>query len=89
MKNESKLAKRNLELSFEFSRYLLNNPELEGKIPEDALITFEVENDPELTQFNKELTNRNREANQPIVVVHISSLAPTRLIDPHVTLASR
>ena len=89
MTNDSDVTKRNLELSFEFSRYLLNNSELEDKIPEGALIVFEVDDDPELTAFNRELAQRNKEANQPVVTVHISGLAPTRLLNPHLTVASR
>lgn len=88
MRNDSDVAKKNLELSFEFSRYLLNNSELEGKIPEGALIVFEVEDDRELTEYNRRLSERQKEVNQPVVTVHISGLAPTRLLNPHVTLAA-
>ncbi|MDP3703656.1 MAG: hypothetical protein Q8R78_04655, partial [Candidatus Omnitrophota bacterium] len=64
MKNESELVKKNVELSFEFSRYVLAHPEMDEKIPDNALITFEIEDDPELTAYNKSLVQRNREAGQ-------------------------
>lgn len=89
MKNEAELAKKNLEIGFEFSRLVLARPELDDKIPEDAMVVFEIADDRDLTRYNRQLARRNREAGQPIVVVHISSLAPTRLINPHVTLAAR
>lgn len=88
MKNEAELAKKNLEISFEFSRYLLVNPALDDKIPENAAILFEVEDDHELTQYNRALAQRNKEAGQPIVIVHIKGLAPTRLLKPEVTSVS-
>lgn len=88
MKNENELAKRNVDLAFEFSRYVLANPEIDEKIPEGAQIVFEVADDPELTQFNRLLKERNREAGKPVVLVRIRGLAPTRLLDPTVTLAS-
>ena len=86
MKNDSELTKKNLEVSFEFSRYMLAHPELDAKIPENAQIIFEVEDDPELTAANRALAQRTKEAGQPIVVVHIKGLAPTRLLEPTVTL---
>ena len=79
MKNDTELAKKNLEISFEFSRYLLTNPDLESKIPDNALIVFEVADDPDLTLFNRTLAQRTKETNQPVVTVWIKGLAATRL----------
>ena len=88
MKNDTVLAKKNLELSFEFSRYLLTQPDLERKIPENALIVFHVADDPAVTKFNRDLAKRNREPGQPMVTVWIKGLAPTRLLEPKVTPAT-
>lgn len=85
MKNENRLAKKNIEISFEFSRYLLSNPELEENIPDNALIIFEVADDPELTEYNRSLARVNKEVNQPVVTVRIKGIAPTRLLAPEVT----
>ena len=85
MKSESELAKKNVELGFEFSRYLLAHPEIEEKIPENALVVFEVEDDPELSRYNRVLSHRTRSPNQSIILVHIKGLAPTRLLEPEVT----
>ena len=82
MKNDTELAKKNLEISFEFSRYLLTNPDLESKIPDNALIVFEVADDPDLTLFNRTLAQRTKETNQPVVTVWIKGLAATRLLEP-------
>ena len=86
MKNENELAKKNLDLSFEFSRYLLAHPNLDESIPENAMIIFQVDNDPALTQYNKELAKRHKELNQSIIIIKIKGLAPSRLIEP--TLAA-
>jgi hypothetical protein len=86
--SERELAKKNLELSFEFSRYLLSHPELEERVPEDALVVFEVADDPALTAFNRALIQRTREPGQPLVVIRIKGLAPTRLVDPTVTVSA-
>ena len=84
MKNDSELAKKALEVSFEFSRYVLAHPEMDEKIPDNALITFEIEDDPELTAYNRSLAQRNKEAGQPVIVVHIKRILPSRLLEPEV-----
>ena len=82
MKNERELAKKNLEISFEFSRYVLAHPGVGAKIPDNALIAFHVADDPALTTFNKNLVKRTREPGQPVITVWIKGLATTRLIKP-------
>lgn len=85
MRNESELAKKNLEISFEFSRFVLANPELDERLPENGMVVFEVADDPDLTQYNRDLAKRHREAGQPVIIVRIKGLAPTRLLEPEVT----
>lgn len=88
MRNESELVKKNLEISFEFSRYVLAHPAVGTKIPDNALIAFHVADDPALTKFNKNLVKRTREPGQPVVTVWIQGLASTRLIKPTLKPAS-
>ncbi len=83
--NEQELFQKNLELSTEFSRYILEHPDMEAQIPEGAQIVFVIENDPQWTERNLELARKNHEPGQPAVMVRIKGLAPrqSRLIDPH------
>ena len=53
MSNEKEMIDRNIELSAEFSRYLFEHPEIEGKIPVDAEIILLPEFDKELKAFAK------------------------------------
>ena len=85
--SEMELSKKNMEISFEFSRYVLANPELGEKIQENALIVFEVADDPELTAFNRSLAQRTREPNQPVITVWIKGLASSRLLEPKLSFA--
>ena len=87
MRNEAELAKKNVEISMEFSRFVLAHPELDERIPDNALIVFEVSDDRDLTEFNHSLAQRTREPGQPVVVVRIKGLAPTRLLEPEVVPA--
>ena len=75
---ETKLVERNLELSFEFTRYLLDHPELEEGIPKGAQVVLLPDYDEELKRFNLKNSQRQREEGQPVVYVRIKKLAPSR-----------
>ena len=80
---ESELIERNLELSFEFMRYLLTHPEMEKKIPKNAQVVLLPDYDERLKRFNLRNSKRHREKRQPVVYVRIKKLAsdrPSRLI---------
>lgn len=74
---ETKLVEKNLELSFEFTRYLLAHPELEERIPKGAQVVLLPDYDEELKRFNLRNSQRQREKGQPVVYVRIKRLAPS------------
>lgn len=74
MNNE--IVQRTLTLSFEFSRYLLDHPEIENQIPEGAYVVLLPEDDPELCAHNKWLSERERVPGQPVVYIRLGSLLP-------------
>ena len=84
------LFEKNLELSTEFSKYLLSHPELESQMPEDAQVVFLVESDPALTQKNLQLARQQKAEGQLVVFVHVKGLRPeiSRLIDPRLEQAA-
>ena len=53
--------KRNSELSIEFSKYVLEHPEIDELFNEGRIIIFIPEFDPELKEFNIEM-GKNIEA---------------------------
>ncbi len=78
------LLQRNLELSFEFSRYLLDHPELETRIPEGAYVVLLPEDDPELCEYNRQISEREQVPWQPMVYIRLEALLPeqrSRLAD--------
>ena len=87
---EQELFEKNLELSTEFSKYVLAHPELEAQIPEGAQVIFLVESDPELSQKNLELARQQKEEGQPVVVVRVKGLRKevSRLIEPRLEKAA-
>jgi hypothetical protein len=75
---ESELIEKNLELGFEFMRYLLAHPELEKRIPKGAQVVLLPDYDERLKRFNLRNSKQQREKGQPVVYVRIKGLAPDR-----------
>lgn len=73
---EQEIFKRNLILSTEFDRYILEHPELVEKIPLNAQVVLLPEDDHELCRINMEIAEKQRDAGQQVVYVHISGVAP-------------
>lgn len=72
------LVEKNIELSFEFTRYLLDHPELEDRIPKGAQVVLLPEYDEKLKRFNMRTARKQREDGQPVVYVSIKRLALDR-----------
>ncbi len=73
---EQEIFKKNLVLSTEFDRYILEHPEFAEKIPLNAQIVFLPEDDQKLCRINMEIAEKQREAGQQVVYVHIGGVAP-------------
>ena len=81
---EEEIFSKNLILTTEFDRYVLEHPEFAEKIPRNAQIILLPEDDPELRKKNIEIAKTQREAGQPVVYVYIEKVAPqiSRLVNP-------
>ena len=86
--SEKEFFEKNLVLTTEFDRYVLEHPEVAEQIPLNAQIVLLPEDDPEFCQRNREVAAAQREPNQPIVYVRIEKLAPqiSRLVNPQLTV---
>jgi hypothetical protein len=90
--NRETIVEKNMTLSFEFERYILEHPELLEQIPDGAQVVLLPQDDPELYRINLDAARKAREAddNAPIVYVEIEALAPprSRLVNPRLTTPS-
>ncbi len=73
------LFKKNQQLSTEFELYLLEHPEIEEKIPDNAMIVLVPDYDKELAEKNIELAEANKESGQTIVYVRVEKLRISRI----------
>ncbi|MBI5410138.1 MAG: hypothetical protein HZA14_12300 [Nitrospirae bacterium] len=73
------LFRKNQQLSTEFELYLLEHPEIEEQIPDNAMIVLVPEYDPELAEKNIQLAKANKEPGQTIVYVRVEKLRASRI----------
>ena len=87
---EDELVGKNLILTAEFDRYLLEHPESSESISPNAQIVLLPEDDPELSRRNLELSEAQREPGQPVVYVRIEKLLPplSRLVNPRIEVSA-
>ena len=89
--NKKDLFEKNLELTTEFSRYVLEHPEVANRIPKDAIVVILPEYDQELAEENLKIAKARKEKDQPMVLVRVKKLAPerkSRLVKPTVEIVS-
>ena len=72
------LFKKNHILGVEFDRYLLENPEVLDRIPENAEAYFLPEEDEELSQENLKAAQAQKAKGGTVVLVRIGRLSPPR-----------
>ena len=72
------LFRKNQQLSTEFELYLLDHPEIEEAIPDNALIVLLPDYDSILAEKNRELAEANKELGQTIVYVKVEKLRASR-----------
>lgn len=82
------IIEKNMTLSFEFERYLLEHPNLLKDIPKRAEVVLLPKDDLQLYRLNLAAARkaRRRDRATPIVFVEVDALAParSRLINPRV-----
>ena len=73
---EQEIFAKNLILSTEFDRYVLEHPDFAEKIPDNAQVVLLPAGDQELCRINKEIADQQREEGQQAVYIHIGAVAP-------------
>lgn len=91
--NEQEIFSRNVTLSTEFNKYLLEHPEFAEQIPDEAVVVLLPADDPDLCEENIRIVEESKRIddvpNRPVVYVRIESLAPpppSRLVNPTVEI---
>ncbi|MDN3515530.1 MAG: hypothetical protein NG747_14170 [Candidatus Brocadia sp.] len=67
---------KNSELSMEFSKYVLEHPEIEELLTEEKTIVFLPEFDPELKEFNLKMAKDIEAEGGKVLYVRIKQVFP-------------
>jgi hypothetical protein len=81
-------SRRQMELTAEFAKYVIEHPEIDEALPEDSHVFFEIEGEPEFNEYSRQLAERReRESGARVVCIRVKGLAPpqgSRLIEPQI-----
>ncbi|OIO91097.1 MAG: hypothetical protein AUK03_11935 [Anaerolineae bacterium CG2_30_64_16] len=87
--NRETIIEKNITLSFEFERYILEHPEMLGQIPDGAEVVLLPKDDPELYRINLASAGKAQSEGKTgsVVFLEVEALAPvcSRLVNPHFT----
>jgi len=79
-------VQRQLELTGEFGKYVIDHPEVDDLLPAESYIYFEVAGEEAFNRYSRALAEKQlRDQGLPIICVRIKGLAPlqgSRLIEP-------
>lgn len=73
------MMEKNLDLIFEFERYVSQHPGLGRRIPDDAILVLQVKKDEAFNRWSRRLaTEQSKDGRRPIVYITISKMGPAR-----------
>ena len=73
------LVERNLDLIFEFERYVLERPSFAKQIPKNAIVALQVKGDEAFNRWSRRLAEEQAKTQRkPVVRVTINKLGPVR-----------
>ena len=75
---ERTLIEKNLDLIFEFEKYVLEHPQFAEHMPDDALLVLQLEGDEAFNRWSRKVAAEQREKDQPIIYITVKRLAPVR-----------
>jgi len=74
--DEEDFFQKNSELSIEFSKYVIEHPEMDELFQEDRIIVFITEFDDDLKNFNLKMAKDIEEEGGKVVYIKVKNLTP-------------
>lgn len=73
---EKIMVEKNLDLIFEFEKYVLEHPEITEKIPRDAVVFMKVTGDGKFNRWSERKARRQAKKGAPLISVTVKRLRP-------------
>ena len=77
-RTEKKMVERNLDLIFEFEKYVLEHPGFGKGIPRNAVVIMQVEGDKRFNLWSNRLAEKHVKRGKPVFRVTIKKMKPIR-----------
>ena len=75
---ERKLVEKNLDLIFEFEKYVLEHPEIADQIPRDAVVFMKVAGDQRFNRWSERKARKQASKGVPLISVTVKKMKPVR-----------
>ena len=72
--SKKEIGNRNLKLSMEFGRYIMEHPEITDKIPQNSAVIILPQDDPELCEINRKEAEDRIKKGEQVVFVNIKKI---------------
>jgi hypothetical protein len=73
---ERKLIEKNLDLIFEFEKYVLDHPEVGERIPRNAVVFMKVAGDEKFNLWSERRARKQAKKGTPLISVTVKKLGP-------------
>jgi hypothetical protein len=73
---ERKLIEKNLDLIFEFEKYVLEHPEVGERIPRNAVVFMKVAGDEKFNLWSERRARKQAKKGTPLISVTVKKLGP-------------
>jgi hypothetical protein len=75
-RTEKKLVEKNLDLIFEFEKYVLEHPKFAAKIPKDAVVFMQIVGDPKFNRWSERQAKKQAEKGTRLVSITVKKIRP-------------
>ena len=73
---ERRLIDKNLDLIFEFEKYVLEHPEVGGRIPRNAVVFMKVAGDEKFNLWSERRARKRAKKGAPLISVTVKKMGP-------------
>ena len=73
---ERKLIEKNLDLIFEFEKYVLEHPEVGERIPRNAVVFMKVAGNEKFNRWSESRARKQAKKGIPLISVTVKKLGP-------------
>lgn len=72
------MVEKNLDLIFEFEKYILAHPKAAARIPQGAVLVMQVEKDKRFNRWSRRISKHHTKKGHQVVCVTVKKIGPVR-----------